>query len=103
MTEAELHVLRRGRKTEESATAKRVQTKSARSFFVEAMKESTASSYPRILFLCGLMPVLSPQGVVEVLRRQWTKMKPEERAPYEEMERNYRSRQLSDMQAHFPR
>lgn len=37
-----------------------------------------------------------------MLRRQWQKMKPEEKAPYEEMERNYKSKQLSDMQARFP-
>ena len=30
-------------------------------------------------------------------------MKPEERAPYEEMERAYRNKQLTDMQARFPK
>lgn len=50
VTEKELRVLRRGKKTtEENTTVKKLQAYSARSFFVEAMKESTASSYPRFL------------------------------------------------------
>lgn len=50
MTEEELRVLRKGKQmTEESTAGRKVQRNTARSFFVEAMKATTASSYPRIL------------------------------------------------------
>ena len=100
MTEEELRALKKRRKTAEE---KKVQVNTARSFFVEAMKETTAASFPRIPACLPHTPVLSPQGVVAVLRRQWLKMKPEEKAPYEEMEREHKSRQLAAMQSHFPK
>ncbi len=46
--------------------------------------------------------VLSPQGVIEVIRRKWAKMTPKEKAPYEAMEAAFQKSQMTEMKQVFP-
>ena len=52
----------------------------------------------RIVFII----VLPPQGVIEVIRRKWAKMTPQEKAPYEAMEAAYQKSQMTEMKQVFP-